>query len=81
MPLTNNRFLEYLARIYDGSEVQETVGTLNLKIARLNYRLRVLQQDQAMSCPYPAYQANLIQEYLQLQLQLHQLIHYRHEIL
>ncbi len=62
-------------------KVPETVGTLNLKIARLNYRLRVLQQDQAMSCPYPAYQANLIQEYLQLQLQLHQLIHYRHEIL
>jgi hypothetical protein len=62
-------------------KVQETVGTLNLKIARLNHRLRVLEQDRAMSRLYPAYQANLIQEYLQLQLQLHKLIHSRQEIL
>ena len=62
-------------------EVPETVGTLNLKIARLEHRLRVLEQRQAMSHPYPTYQANFTQEYLQLQLESHQLIHYCHEIL
>lgn len=62
----------------DGLKVPETVGMLDLKIARLKHRLRVLEQDQAMSRPYPIYQARLAQENLQLQLQLRQLIQCRY---
>lgn len=61
----------------DGLKVQETVGMLDLRIARLKHRLRVLEQDQAMSRPYPIYHAHLTQENLKLQLQLRQLIQCR----
>ena len=59
----------------------ETVGTLNLKIARLMQRLKVLEEQQAMSKTYPQHLRKLIQEGLAVQFQLHQLIQYRAELL
>ena len=59
----------------------ETVGTLNLKIARLMQRLKVLEEQQAMSQTYPQHLRKLIQEGLAVQFQLRQLIQYRAELL
>lgn len=55
-------------------KLPETVGPLNLKLARLEHDLKVLEQQQAMSNTYPTCQASLAQEYVRLQLQLGQLI-------
>ncbi len=59
----------------------ETLGTLNLQIARLEHRLKVLELQQAMSRAYPSYQSNLTQEHLRLQLQLEQLVQRRRQAL
>jgi hypothetical protein len=56
---------------------QETTGTVNLKIAQLERRLKLLEQQQALSSPYPDYKARLIQKKLQVQLQVQQLIQFR----
>ena len=59
----------------------ETLGTLDLKIARLEQRLRVLEQQQRLSQRYPEHQAKLNLEYMQLQLTLTQFIQQRQELL
>jgi hypothetical protein len=61
--------------------MSETIGTLNLKIARLKMRLSLLEQQQALSGPYPYHQSQLIQEGAQVRFQLHQLRQYREELL
>jgi hypothetical protein len=61
--------------------MRETEGTLNLKIAHVKHCLKVLEQRQALSSPYPAYQAYLAEEYFELQKRLTQLTRRRQDIL
>lgn len=61
--------------------MQETVGTLNLKIARLEGYLKVLQQQLDLSDNYPTCKARLTQKDLQLRYQLRQLIQDRQKLL
>jgi len=61
--------------------MQETVGTLNLKIARLEQQLQVLRQQQQLSSAYPDYRANLARKDLQLQAYLNQLLASREALL
>jgi hypothetical protein len=61
--------------------MQETVGTLNLKIAQLEQRLQVLKQQQFMSQTYPDFTATLSRKKLELQTQLGQLLKARDELL
>ncbi len=56
---------------------QETVGTINLKIAQLEHRLKLLEQQQALSSSYPGYKAKLIQKKLYVQLQVQQLLQFQ----
>lgn len=51
----------------------ETIGTISLKIARLESRLNVLKRQQALSVPYPDLQAKLMCQEMTTQLQLSQL--------
>ena len=59
----------------------ETLGTLDLKIARLEQRLAVLRQQQRLSSVYPDHEAALVREYRQLQILLGQLSERRQEFL
>ena len=61
--------------------MSETLGTLNLKIARLEQWLKVLEQQQAMSQAYPDCQARLTQQHACLQLQLQHLVQYRRDLI
>jgi hypothetical protein len=61
--------------------MRETEGTLNLKIAHVKHCLKILEQRQALSSSYPAYQAHLAEEYLELQKRLAQLTWRRQNIL
>ena len=55
----------------------ETTGTLNLKIAQLEQRLKLLKQQQILSGVYPTHQAKLIEEDCRVQRQLEQLLQRR----
>ena len=55
----------------------ETIGTLNLKIARLKKRLNLLEQQQLLSRPYPYLQYKLMQQDKAVRFQLDQLLQYR----
>jgi hypothetical protein len=79
-PLTSSQVSVLLDPLVDET-MPETVGMLNLKIARLERRLKVLAQQQAMSSAYPAHQDHLAQEYVRLQLQTDQLRRRCQEIL
>jgi hypothetical protein len=59
----------------------ETLGTVNLKIERLRQRLRLLEQQQHLSKPYPEYSQSLIQEDSKTRTQLYLLLQYREELL
>ena len=59
----------------------ETVGTLDLKIARLEQSLKLLKKRWRLSLAYPDYQARLVLEVGELEYQLYQLKKYRNEIL
>ena len=63
----------------ENSEFQmvETTGTLNLKIAQLEHRLKVLKQQQILSMVYPIHQARLIEEDLRVQRRMQQLLRRR----
>ena len=68
--------------IYEGgSPMPETLGTLNLKIARLEQHLAVLKQQQRLSSPYPDHKAQLSQEYFRQEVRLRQLTRRRQEFL
>ncbi len=58
----------------------ETLGTLELKIFRLQHQLKVLQQQQQLCAAYPDYQAHLAQKMLRVQSQLTELVQYREEL-
>jgi hypothetical protein len=62
-------------------EIAETMGLLDLKVAQLEYRLKVLQQQQFLSRAYPFHQAKLIEEDCRVQQQLHQLMLLRQTLL
>lgn len=55
----------------------ETLGLIDLKIARLNRRLRVLEQQLILSGPYPQHKLNLNLEYSQTRLELNYLVRRR----
>jgi len=59
----------------------ETLGTLDLKIARLEQYLKILKQQQRLSSAYPTHEAQLTLEYLRLQAVLDQLLQRRQEFL
>ncbi|GIK41651.1 MAG: hypothetical protein BroJett011_54840 [Chloroflexota bacterium] len=59
----------------------ETIGTLELKIARLEQRLAVIRQQQRLSQPYPEHRAALLSEDRHLQTVLSQLNRRRQEVL
>jgi hypothetical protein len=59
----------------------ETIGTLNLKITRLEYQLKVLKQRLFLSSAYPEYCQSLIQKDAELQARLSQLITCREQLL
>lgn len=53
--------------------MNETVGTLNLKIARLEQQLQIIRQQQRLSSRYPEHWARLSRQGEQLQHRLSQL--------
>lgn len=55
----------------------ETLGLIELKIARLNHRLRILEQQLTLSGPYPHHQMLLNFEYSQTRLELERLVQRR----
>jgi hypothetical protein len=59
----------------------ETLGTVNLKIDRLQQRLRLLEQQQFLSKPYPEHKQNLLREDSKIRTQLYLLLQYREELL
>ncbi|MFN8455169.1 MAG: hypothetical protein U0401_10970 [Anaerolineae bacterium] len=59
--------------------VPETMGTVNLKIARLERRLWTLQQQQLLSRPYPQRRADLLEEYRRTEAMLCNLIKLRRQ--
>jgi hypothetical protein len=59
----------------------ETLGTIELRMARLERRLRVLQQQYTLSSPYPGHQARIYQEYTQTKFELNQLAQQRQRFL
>jgi len=61
--------------------IPESIGTLNLKIARLGRRLCTLEQRQLLSQTYPNYHTNLARECSQLRLQLEYLSQQRQKLL
>lgn len=60
--------------------MQETIGLLDLKIARLRRRLEVLQQEITLSDPYPQHKADLFEKDLKLRLELYRLFQKRQEM-
>lgn len=55
--------------------MNETTGTLALKIARLQRHLEILTEHRRLSAAYPDHQLVLLQEMLGIQTQLQQLLH------
>ena len=58
----------------------ETIGTLNLKIVRLERYLNLLKEQQYLSQPYPDYQVRITLETQTVQSQLNQLKKQREQI-
>ena len=57
--------------------MEETIGALNLKIARLEQKLQLLQKQRLLSKPYPDHLAHLILQDFQARAQLQNLLEYR----
>ena len=57
--------------------MEETVGTLNLKIAQLEQKLQLLQKQRLLSRPYPDHFARLTLQDFQTRSQLQNLLEYR----
>lgn len=60
--------------------MKDTIGTLNLKIARLQHQLEVIQQRQRLSLAYPQYYACLMDEVAAVENQLRELKQHREEL-
>ena len=57
--------------------MEETVGTLSLKIAQLEQKLHLLQKQRLLSKPYPDHLAHLTLQDFQTRFQLQNLLEYR----
>jgi hypothetical protein len=73
--------MEFFILGVDRKPIQETVGMLDLKIAQLERRSKLLKQQQSLSRAYPIHQAKLIRQDSQVQSQLNQLIQRREELI
>jgi hypothetical protein len=73
--------MDFLFNETGGIPMPETLGTLNLKIARLEQHLTVLKQQQRLSSTYPDHKAQLSREYFRLEARLRQLTRRRQEFL
>ncbi len=60
--------------------MNETVGTLNLKIAKLEQQIQILKQRLNLSSVYPEHRASLSRQREQVELFLDQLIQYRDNV-
>lgn len=58
----------------------ETMGTVTLKIDRLKQRLRLLEQQQHLSWPYPQHKEKLTEESSKVRAQLHLLLQYKEQL-
>lgn len=67
--------------VEEDESVPETLGTLNLKIARLEQGLKILEQQQAMSKAYPDYRTKLAQQHARFQSQLQHMLKHRRRLL
>lgn len=61
--------------------MSETSGTLTLKIARVEQRLKILEQQCVMSQTYPQHQARLTAEETRLRQELGQLVEKQQKLL
>lgn len=61
--------------------VEETFGTVSLRIARLENELRLLDAKQQLSRAYPDYQAKLTLQQAATQLQLNQMLAVRDQFI
>ena len=61
--------------------MSDTVGALELKMVRLQIRLKILRQQQALSRPYPAHLTELVRQATQTRTHLRQLRRERMELL
>jgi len=59
---------------------KETVGTLNLKIARLEQLLKILLQKQTLSKAYPEHYRQFNYLGTQIENQLHQMMTHRNQL-
>jgi hypothetical protein len=59
---------------------EETIGTLDLKIARMEQRLHVLEKQEALCEMYPLHRTRLILQGIQIQTELSRLIRRRREL-
>lgn len=58
----------------------ETIGTLTLKITRLEHRLQLLNRQQILSRPYPDHKARLAEKCSQVRSQLDRLKQYHRQL-
>lgn len=71
--------MDFLFIAMEEIPMNETLGTVNLKIARLERQLWTLHQQQLLSRPYPHHRADLLQEYRRTESQLCDLMKLRHQ--
>lgn len=60
--------------------IQDTSGTLELNIARLERHIKLIEQQLVMSTAYPNHKTKLAEKKLQIQYQLQQLLQYRNTL-
>jgi hypothetical protein len=65
---------------YAETAMPETIGSLDLKIARLERHLKLLEQQQAMSSMYPSHRAKLAVAAAEVRAELRELTQYRQEL-
>lgn len=61
--------------------MSETIGTVSLKIARLEHQLKVLSLQKQLSRYYPDYQAKLTSKEVEARSQLSRMIEFRDKVL
>ena len=61
--------------------MSETIGTLNIKIERLQKHLTELKQKQFLSHSYPRLKARLVDKGIEMRLELYQLMKQRQEVM
>jgi len=72
--------MDFFSTTEEGCLMFETIGTVTLKIDRLKQRLKVLEQQQYLSWPYPQHKQKLVRESSKIRRQLRRLIQYKEEL-